>query len=453
MDVFRNTGQYCSDIIDAALKCFNALVNAGSKMLSYKVDNTMFSDLWTIINLVARIMGGVASALIVLYFLYNLMDDSLENRPDQGLTILVKNFSYMCIGIAVSNNAIAIISKIFNSGAIVANLLYRITKINIMPDNKIELDSVSSERLIHGVTGLKGLFVLLIYVMGALIIIGAGFMILVAVYKRIFRLFILMPFGSFSFSAITLAQGRGRDIFSGYLRSIVATAIESIVIIMGIMFSLILISSGQTLSQILPDSLDANSQNQIITIRNSSELNVLYYSYSNDSLPLSSKSFQANVDWSELSDEILNIIQYDRDQNVVLPEADAYINLGLKQYEDCYMTIDGQAVNGKFRNFCFESTNPLESILNINDQIASGTANGSSSSGGGSNMDGSGNSTYSSTGALTPVKHTYPMTLIIYSELTWYGILIILLRMIVPCILAAGIVQEAKPISNTIMGR
>ena len=300
MDVFRNTGQYCSDIIDASLKCFNALVNAGSKMLSYKVENTTFSDLWGIINLVARIMGGVASALIVLFFLYSLMDDSLENRPDQGLTILVKNFSYMCIGIAVSNNAIAIISKIFNSGAIVAKLLYRITKVNIMPNNTIELDDVSSERLIHGVTGLKGLFVLLIYVLGALIIIGAGFMILVAVYKRIFRLFILMPFGSFSFSAITLAPGRGRDIFSGYLRSTVATAIESIVIMMGIMFSLILISSGHTLSQILPDSLDANSQNQIITIRNSSELNVLYYSYSNDTLPLNSSTFQANIDWSEL---------------------------------------------------------------------------------------------------------------------------------------------------------
>ncbi len=38
-------------------------------------------------------------------------------------------------------------------------------------------------------------------------------MILVAVYKRIFRLFILMPFGSFSFSAITLAPMKGRDVF------------------------------------------------------------------------------------------------------------------------------------------------------------------------------------------------------------------------------------------------
>ena len=102
MDVFRNTGQYCSDIIDASLKCFNALVNAGSKMLSYKVENTTFSDLWAIINLVARIMGGVASALIVLFFLYNLMDDSLENRPDQGLTILVKNFSSIFIYIQIS---------------------------------------------------------------------------------------------------------------------------------------------------------------------------------------------------------------------------------------------------------------------------------------------------------------------------------------------------------------
>ncbi len=97
-------------------------------MLSYNVDNSIFSDLWTIINLVARIMGGIASALIVLFFLYNLMDESLENRPDQGFTILVKNFSYMCIGIVISNNSIAIISKIFNSGAIIAKLLYCITK-------------------------------------------------------------------------------------------------------------------------------------------------------------------------------------------------------------------------------------------------------------------------------------------------------------------------------------
>ena len=90
----------------------------------------------------------------------------MENRPDQGFTILVKNFSYMCIGIVISNNSIAIISKIFNSGAIIAKLLYRITKIDIMPNNTIKLDTVSSERLIHGVTGLKGLFVLIIYLMG-----------------------------------------------------------------------------------------------------------------------------------------------------------------------------------------------------------------------------------------------------------------------------------------------
>lgn len=439
MDIFQHVGKYCSDIIDASLKCFNALVNAGSKMLSYNVDNSIFSDLWTIINLVARIMGGIASALIVLFFLYNLMDESLENRPDQGFTILVKNFSYMCIGIVISNNSIAIISKIFNSGAIIAKLLYRITKIDIMPNNTIELDTVSSERLIHGVTGLKGLFVLIIYLMGALIIVGAGFMILVAVYKRIFRLFILMPFGSFSFSAITLAPMKGRDVFSGYLRSIVATAIESIIIMMGIMFSLILISSGQTLSQILPDSLDANSQNQIITIRNDSELNVLYYSYSYGTLPLDDSEFQARVDWSELSDDILSVIQYDRNQNVALPDSDAYVNLGLQKYEDCYMTINNQSVNGRFFRFCFGTRSPLTSVIDrLNRQTDSVT----------------GTTTETDTSNQSnQVQHTYPMTMIVYSELNWYGILIILLRAIVPCILAAGIVQEAAPISNKILGR
>lgn len=437
MDIFQHVGKYCSDIIDASLKCFNALVNAGSKMLSYNVDNSVFSDLWTIINLVARIMGGIASALIVLFFLYNLMDESLENRPDQGFTILVKNFSYMCIGIVISNNSIAIISKIFNSGAIIAKLLYRITKIDIMPNNTIELDTVSSERLIHGVTGLKGLFVLIIYLMGALIIVGAGFMILVAVYKRIFRLFILMPFGSFSFSAITLAPMKGRDVFSGYLRSIVATAIESIIIMMGIMFSLILISSGQTLSQILPDSLDANSQNQIITIRNDSELNVLYYSYTDGTLPLDDSEFQARVDWSELSDDILSVIQYDRNQNIAVPEADAYI-LGLWKYKDYYMTINNQSVNGSFfRFYCFSPRASLrDELFKRYLDRSTGTTTETDTS-----------------NQSNQVQHTYPMTMIVYSELNWYGILIILLRAIVPCILAAGIVQEAAPISNKILGR
>ncbi len=103
------------------------------------------------------------------------------------------------------------------------------------------------------------------------------------------------------------------------------------------------------------------------------------------------------------------------------------------------MTINNQSVNGRFFRFCFGARSPLTSVIDrLNRQTDSVT----------------GTTTETDTSNQSnQVQHTYPMTMIVYSELNWYGILIILLRAIVPCILAAGIVQEAAPISNKILGR
>ena len=66
--------------------------------------------------------------------------------------------------------------------------------------------------------------------------VASALMIVLEIYKRFFRIFILIPFASISFSTSVMADGHGNEIFKGYLKHIIAAAFESVIIVLCLVF-------------------------------------------------------------------------------------------------------------------------------------------------------------------------------------------------------------------------
>jgi hypothetical protein len=455
-DFFSYTGYYCSDIINGALNIFSNLVNMGTKMLSYKIDNSAFSEFWEVINIITRVVGVVSSSLIIFFFLYNLFCD-IESRSGE---LTVWGFAGKCLKLAMAivivNNAVNIIKAIFNSTSLLAKGIYVLIKgknARWTLDN-LALDSFASQRLQVGVSGIKGLFIFIIYLLGALVIVVNGVMIMIEIYQRIFKLYILIPFASLSFSTYASGDNKGHEVFNGYLKNIVATGLESIIMMAIIIFSFVLISSGTTMDKLFPSTIEDGTET--VTIRNESELLVLYYSYKNGvNLPVDDDTFNSYVTWSDLSNEVLAVIQYDKNKNCTNTSAlvtitnfsekdiegnpTSQVKLasvgGLRNYRNSLMTIDGVSVTGtNFYDFCFKSSTIAQKLS----ALATNTVS----------------TTNDSTTTTSNVKsHTYPMTLTCYGELSFTSILIILLRVVFPCVLCTAGVKAAPQYAGMIMGR
>ena len=66
--------------------------------------------------------------------------------------------------------------------------------------------------------------------------VACALVIVLEIYKRFFRIFVLIPFASISFSTSVMADGHGNEIFKGYLKHIIAAAFEAMIIVLCLVF-------------------------------------------------------------------------------------------------------------------------------------------------------------------------------------------------------------------------
>lgn len=410
-DIFNNTGSWCAELINSALSLYQNFVNIGIKVIQRDVDSIGFKDFWTVIDLIAKVFGIVGTSIILFAFLYRVFDEALQQQMD--IWTFGKSVIRMNLGVVLVNNALTIVKAILNAGVDLSKGIYRIVS-GTSADfaAPLALDDVSFQRLATGLSGIKALFTFLLYLFGALIIVVCGVVIVVAVYQRVFTIFMLIPFAPFSIATYPMPDWKGHEIFQGYLKSILKTSIEAVLITSALTFSFILLNSGKTMESLFPSDLD--SEQVTITVRNSSELNVLYYSREFGILPFESSEFKDAVNWDELSDEVVSIINYNRNKEVVKTNEDdafdmirfVFIPIGLRKYNNAIMALDGQNISGSLFRIMIVSKH----------------------------------------------QQNYPATLTIYDELSWLGILTILLRVVFPCTIAASCIKGIEGLSSKIIG-
>lgn len=276
---FANIGASCVDITNGALEVFSKIVFSSADVLTKDIHEDEFSDFWTVVDSVGSVLGIIASTLMVLLFLINMCTDTWDSRHDLELFGVIKKCAKMIAAIVLVNNAVPIVTTIFQLGAKLAKIVMFGTDSQGVVYNKLKLATDQSAYIEYGVSGFKGFLMFLVFLISAIAIIASGVMIAVEIYTRIFKIFILIPFSTVSFTTFVMGDGnRGNEVFHGYLKSILSTAIEALIIMVCLNFTYSLLT-GDTMQKLIPATKTEASESMTV---NGAELAYLLVSISGD---------------------------------------------------------------------------------------------------------------------------------------------------------------------------
>ena len=276
---FANIGASCVDITNGALEVFSKIVFSSADVLTKDIHEDEFSDFWTVVDSVGSVLGIIASTLMVLLFLINMCTDTWDSRHDLELFGVIKKCAKMIAAIVLVNNAVPIVTTIFQLGAKLAKIVMFGTDSQGVVYNKLKLATDQSAYIEYGVSGFKGFLMFLVFLISAIAIIASGVMIAVEIYTRIFKIFILIPFSTVSFTTFVMGDGnRGNELFHGYLKSILSTAIEALIIMVCLNFTYSLLT-GDTMQKLIPATKTEASESMTV---NGAELAYLLVSISGD---------------------------------------------------------------------------------------------------------------------------------------------------------------------------
>lgn len=276
---FANIGASCVDITNGALEVFSKIVFSSADVLTKDIHEDEFSDFWTVVDSVGSVLGIIASTLMVLLFLINMCTDTWDSRHDLELFGVIKKCAKMIAAIVLVNNAVPIVTTIFQLGAKLAKIVMFGTDSQGVVYSKLKLATDQSAYIEYGVSGFKGFLMFLVFLISAIAIIASGVMIAVEIYTRIFKIFILIPFSTVSFTTFVMGDGnRGNEVFHGYLKSILSTAIEALIIMVCLNFTYSLLT-GDTMQKLIPATKTEASESMTV---NGAELAYLLVSISGD---------------------------------------------------------------------------------------------------------------------------------------------------------------------------
>lgn len=233
--LLADTGDWAASILDAGAHIYNKFVDVVYAIVTKDIHDPTFQDFWNVIDKVNAVVVTIASVLLVLMFLYTLVQTSLQPRQEIDVKSLVADFMKMLFCNLLITQAVNIVSGIFTFGTRLARMVVGASGTVVTdPDRGIGENLVFA--FDKGVSGISGLLIVILSLVGAIVMVASALMIVLEIYKRFFRIFILIPFASISFSTSVMADGHGNEIFKGYLKHIIAAAFESVIIVLCLVF-------------------------------------------------------------------------------------------------------------------------------------------------------------------------------------------------------------------------
>ena len=275
MQVIDNIGESSADVLDGGLNMFSNFVNYSIGLITKNIDDAMFDNFWQVIDNVTSVLGVVASTLLVILFLINLCTDTWENRHDIDLWDIVKMIMKMFVSVVLVNNALLIVKSIFNLGVKLSSIIFLGGQ-----DVTLAVPTVTKNMLRYGICGFDGLLNFLICLLCSIAIIACGAIITMEILQRVFKIYVLVPFSSISFTTFVMGNGnRGNEIFRGYLKSVISTASEALVIMVCVSFTFSIAGDMKLMDSIMGnDASEMNRSIKEITISGTEEfMSLLFY--------------------------------------------------------------------------------------------------------------------------------------------------------------------------------
>jgi hypothetical protein len=246
-DFLDNTGKYCIEVLDAGINSFTNFVNFSMGLLTEDLGNSSFSAFWNVIDKVTSVLGIVASTLLIILFLINLCTDTWDNRHDLDMWDIIKMVVKAIVSVILVNNAIVIVKAIFNMGSALAGIIFLDGA-----EKSIELSSNTQLLLSTGVSGFKGLLVFLVCMIVAIAIMVCGITVAMEVLQRVFKIYVLVPFSTLTFTSFVMGNGnRGNEVFRSYLKTVINTAAEALIIMVCVNFCYALLGNAEIMNELI----------------------------------------------------------------------------------------------------------------------------------------------------------------------------------------------------------
>jgi hypothetical protein len=246
-DFLDNTGKYCVEVLEAGINSFTNFVNFSIGLLTEDISNSRFSSFWNVIDKVTSVLGIVASTLLIFLFLINLCTDTWDNRHDLDVWDIMKMVVKVLVSVILVNNAIVIVKAIFNMGSALAGIIFLEGA-----EKSIELSSNTTLLLSTGVSGFKGIIVFLVCIITAIAIMVCGVTIAMEVLQRVFKIYVLVPFSTLTFTTFVMGNGnRGNEVFRSYLKTVINTAAEALIIMVCVDFCYALLGNAEFMNEML----------------------------------------------------------------------------------------------------------------------------------------------------------------------------------------------------------
>ena len=389
---FANIGASCVDIVNGALEVFSKFVFSSADMLTKDIHSEEFTDFWAVVDNVGSVLGVIASTLMVLLFLINMCTDTWDSRHDLDLFGVIKKCAKMIVAIALVNNAVPIVTAIFQLGAMLAKVVMFGTDSQGVVYSKLKLATDQSAYIEYGVSGFKGFLMFLVFLIAAIAIIASGVMIAVEIYTRI----LLIPFSTISITTFVMVDGnRGNEVFHSYLKSILSTAIEALIIMVCLNFTYSLLH-GDTMQKLIPATKTEASES--ITV-NGAELAYLLVSISGDTSSANSVLKEQKDNISQAVKELVNGKGRDK---------------AISKY-GCIVTSDGQVLEA--------SGDLLSMFTDLSNAVGADDLKNKS------------------------------VSIKLYPAFTWSGVFFTILQFLFPIFLCTGGVKKVEQFSAYVLGR
>lgn len=273
-------GEACVTVLNAGLNIFQIFVeNAYTVLTSDLGEKGVFSSFWGGIGVLIDVFIQISATLMVLLFLVGMANDAISNRHEMELFSVVKDFLKLSIAVVLVEYSKKIVLGIFNAGVILAKYSFQLVTGKDIATIDLKVDGALASNISTSIGGLKGLFLFLLFLIGTIILIGTGLMICLEVYQRIFKLFLLIPFSALSFSFFAIGNGNpGNEVFHGYVKNIISTSLEAVVISVCLGFMLILMAGvgkpDTTMDSLFPSEF-SEVGDYTITVKNNDDYMVL----------------------------------------------------------------------------------------------------------------------------------------------------------------------------------
>lgn len=274
-ELFKDTGEWCADVLDVGTKYYNKFIAFAYELVTKDIQDGAFKEFWEIVNFLNSVFVAIASTLLVGLFFYTLFESSMESRAEVSMWKTVLDYLKLLIANFLVVNSLNIVIAIFKFGTNIALYAVRSTTGNAVIINEASgLNNTDKMLFMEGVTGLKGLLIFIIALIGAVVMIASAIMIIMEIFKRFFKIFVFVPFASLSFCTVVLPDNKGGEIAKGYLKNAIATSIEAGIIVFCLVVSSTLVSNSSTSGGLMGEIFNIGSEKlsvKTVTINSAKE--------------------------------------------------------------------------------------------------------------------------------------------------------------------------------------